>query len=491
MHNTRKQGVYRENSMEPLVSVLFSLRKKRNRMWGRKMDLYFAFLAFGCAIIACLSWEVPLSAGVFVGLLAFMLTGCHQGYSLRSLLGMVYRSRKTSLLVCQILFFIGCLTALWRSSGTIAYFVYYGIQLVTPHFFLVLAFLLSAALSFALGSSFGTVVTAGVMLMALARSGNVDVLMTAGAILSGAFVGERCAPASSAALLISSVTGVDHKEFIKKAIKIGSVPFMLSLLFFLFLSWTHPIQQVDERLLLALEQQYQLSWLTMIPAVVLLVLPWLGLRIVHVVMLSGLAAFLVAIGVQHQSLLGTLVDCIAGYQETDPLLQNILSGGGALSMLNVMCIIFLSNGCVGVFRETGMLHHIQDRLYPLMKRMGFFEAQIVLAVFLSSVFCNQTLGITLSTQLTSQIYEEHSIGKDILAADLNNSIVTIAALIPWSVACALPLSVMHVNAAALLYSVWLYLVPLSFIFTRSDFFHITTLCPEDKAECFAEEKDAD
>ena len=143
---------------------------------------------------------------------------------------MIYRSRRTTLIVCQVLFFIGCLTALWRASGTIAFFVYYGIQLITPHWFLLIAFLLSAGLSYALGSSFGTVGTVGVMLITLARSGNVDLWITAGAILSGAYVGERCAPTSSAALLISAVTGVEHNQFLKRAFREGIMPFLLTLL---------------------------------------------------------------------------------------------------------------------------------------------------------------------------------------------------------------------------------------------------------------------
>lgn len=188
------------------------------------MDLLLAFLAFAGAIIYCLCRDIPLSAGLLAGLAVFTAVGLHRGFTLSALWTMVYRSRKTSFLVCQVLFLIGCLTALWRASGTIAFFVYYGIHLITPHLFLLIAFLLSAALSYALGSSFGTVGTVGVMLMTLARSGNVDVLMTAGAVMSGAFFGERCSPLSSAALLISAVTGVEHNRFLKTSFKIGLLP---------------------------------------------------------------------------------------------------------------------------------------------------------------------------------------------------------------------------------------------------------------------------
>jgi len=430
------------------------------------MDLLIAFSIFAATIIICISLDIPLCAALFVGLMIFFCVGLHQGFSAKALWKMIYRSRKTSFLVCQVLFLIGCLTALWRASGTIAFLVYYGIQIITPHWFLVIAFLLSAVLSYALGSSFGTAGTVGVMLITLARSGNVDLLMTAGAVLSGAFVGERCAPTSSAALLISAVTGVEHDKFLKTSFKIGIFPFLLTTIFFAGLSWYHPIQHVDASVIVALENSFYLGWPVIIPAILLMLLPFWHVRIIHVILISGIAAFFLSVGLQQHSIAETLLDCILGYQCTSTALKSIFSGGGVCSMLQVMCIILLSNGCVGVFQGTNMLQPMQRYLFPLIERFGFFPSQIVLAFFLSSIFCNQTIGITLATQLTGKLYINDHLPKEALAADLNNSIVTIAALVPWSIACAVPLSVMHVGVGALLYSVWLYLVPVCYLFTR-------------------------
>ncbi len=430
------------------------------------MDLLLAFGIFAAAIVGCISAGIPLCAALLFGLAAFFGVGLHRGFSAKSLFKMVYRSRKTSFIVCQVLFFIGCLTALWRASGTIAFFVYYGIQLITPHWFLLIAFLLSAGLSYALGSSFGTAGTVGVMLITLARSGNVDIWMTAGAVLSGAYVGERCSPTSSAALLISAVTGAEHEKFLKRAFRDGIVPFLLTTGIFAVLSWQHPIRNIDDNVLYALEDGFYMGWPVVLPAVLLLLLPWFHMRIVHVILASGGVAFLLAVGLQQQTVLTTLQDCVLGYKAASPALKNIFSGGGIVSMLNVMGIILLSNGCVGIFQGTDMLTPVQRHLTPMMERLGFFPAMVVLSFFLSGVFCNQSIGITLSTQLTANIYAAHNRTREDLAADLSNSIVTIAGLVPWSVACAVPLSLLHVGSGALLYSVWLYLVPLCQLFIQ-------------------------
>ncbi len=433
------------------------------------MDLLIAFGLFIAAIAFCLYFSIPISLGVLFGLGCFFGTGLHRGFSAQKLCKMIYRSRKTSYLVCGVLFFIGCLTALWRSSGTIAYLVYYGIQLITPHWFVLIAFLLSTALSIALGSSFGTVGTAGIVLMTLARSGNADLLLTAGAVLSGAFVGERCSPTSSAGLLVAAVTGMEHKNFIKECFRTGVLPFAVTFIIYAVLSWQNPIQQVDAAVVTALERCYQLSWPTLLPAVLLVLLPWFGVSIIHVIIISGIAAFVLAVGVQQQPVLTTLLECLVGYENTDPVLKSIFSGGGVLSMLNVMLVILFANCCAGIFQGTNMLLPLQQHLQPLVDKLGIFATEIVLSFFFTGVFCNQTIGITLITQLMGNFYAEQGVSREQLAVDLDNSVITIAALIPWSIACALPLAVMHVSAAVLPYSVWLYLVPLCFLCTRKKY----------------------
>ena len=97
---------------------------------------------------------------------------------------MAWSGAKTALPVVVVMLCIGCLTALWRASGTIAYCVYYGLELISPRLFLMIAFLLPLVLSFLLGTSFGVCGTAGVVLMVLARGGGVDLLLTETACLS-------------------------------------------------------------------------------------------------------------------------------------------------------------------------------------------------------------------------------------------------------------------------------------------------------------------
>ena len=118
-----------------------------------------------------------------IGLIAFLTVGKMYGYSIKSMTEKSIEANKSSLVVIKVMLIIGVLTAIWRASGTITIFVYYGMKLIMPPIFLLVTYLLCCLLSYAIGTSFGVCGTVGIIFMALARSGNVDPLMTAGVIM--------------------------------------------------------------------------------------------------------------------------------------------------------------------------------------------------------------------------------------------------------------------------------------------------------------------
>ncbi|MBP2666886.1 MAG: Na+/H+ antiporter NhaC-like protein, partial [Firmicutes bacterium] len=148
---------------------------------------------------------------------------------------------KQSLVVIRIFVLIGAITAVWRACGTIPFIVYHGIGLMNAQYFILSAFLLSAMVSFLLGTSFGTVGTMGVVLMVLAKSGNVDVDVTAGAIIAGAYFGDRCSPMSSSATLVAALTGTQLYLNLGNMLKTSVLPFLLSCFGYVFLSLNNPL----------------------------------------------------------------------------------------------------------------------------------------------------------------------------------------------------------------------------------------------------------
>jgi len=430
------------------------------------MDLLIAFIIFAATMTGCLVMGWSMAIALFIGLICFLLVGLYRRFRLKELLRMVYTGGKASFVVLEILILIGFLTALWRASGTISFFVYYGISIITPHMFIVIAFLITMILSFALGTSFGIAGTAGVMLMVLARSGGVDQIVTAGAIMSGAYFGDRCSPASSSASLVAAVSGTNLYSNVKMMLKTGGIPTMITLGIYIFLSYQNPIQVVDQNILTQLESSFDLSWPVVIPAVAMLILPLFRVRIRYAMAASILSAFAITLLVQDSGFAETLKTCIFGYNAQSGLLDKILSGGGLLSMVEVVLIVLISCTYSGVFDGTGMLDKVQKNLGDVTGGIGLFPAQVVLSFLSVGVFCNQTVATILNAQILGKVYEAKGASREELAIDMENSVITIAGIIPWSIACTVPLGILGVGPEAIPYGVLLYMIPLCYLFTK-------------------------
>ena len=145
-----------------------------------------AFAAFLAAVITCVVTGANLLWALWLGIALFAAVGLKRGYKMQEIAAFAWKKGKTSLVVVPVLLLIGTVTGLWRGCGTISYFLYHGLRSISPQWFILMAFLLCAVLSFALGTSFGVVGTGGVVFITMARSGGVSLALTAGAIISGA-----------------------------------------------------------------------------------------------------------------------------------------------------------------------------------------------------------------------------------------------------------------------------------------------------------------
>lgn len=234
------------------------------------MKLFAAFSVFMAAVIGAFAFDYSLIISLFIGLICFMLVGALSGYSFRQLCKMAVDGNRDSMIVVEVMLIIGLLTASWRISGTVAIFVYYGIKVITPPLFLITAFLLSCLLSYAIGTSFGVAGTVGVIFMTLARSGGVDPILTAGALMSGVYFGDRCSPVSSSANLVAAVTGTDIFENVKAMMRTALLPLILSIIIYAVLSVMNPITHVSSEMLEVFESEFSLSLWAFLPAAIML-----------------------------------------------------------------------------------------------------------------------------------------------------------------------------------------------------------------------------
>ena len=424
------------------------------------MDLLLGFGIFLAGVAACMLRGLSLGWALALGFACFFLVGLRRGFSARELGKMALGGGKTAFVVLRILILIGVLTGLWRAGGTIAYFVAMGLRFITPNSFVLVAFLLPAVLCLAFGSSFGVSGTAGVILMTIARSGGADLAVTAGAALSGAYFGERLSPASSAAALVCAVSGADQQKFQRRMWKDTVLPLGLTLLVYALLSRLFPIRSVDPVILRALEEGFTLNWLAVLPAAALLALPWFKVKAITAIAVSCLLAAVSAVCAQGMGVGEVLRVSLLGYEESHPMLASILSGGGLISMRSSVIIVFLSCAYAGIFNGTGILDPLKEKAGGLAERIGRVPAQCLVGLCTGGLFCNQTVAIVMNGQIMENHYRRHGLEGEELARDMGNTVLNLVGMIPWAIACSVPLANMGATAAAIPAGVFLYLVPL-------------------------------
>ena len=398
------------------------------------MDLLLAFVIFLACVAVCMVRVMSLSWALLAGFFCFFLVGLYRGNGAGAMGKMAWDGVKSARKVLGILLLIGLLTALWRASGTVAFFVRAGVDCITPHTFLLVAFLLPAVFSMAFGSSFGVVGTAGVILMTIARSGGADVT--------------------------AAVAEVDDRAFRNRMWRDTPVPFFLTLALYAVLARMYPIHGVDAGIMGALEGGFHLSWPVIVPAVALLALPWFRVSARAAIAVSCLLSAMCALFIQHMEPGELLKACVLGYQATQPQLRDILSGGGLVSMVDVVVIVILSCAYSGMFSGTGLLEPVTEKIGGLVDRMGLFTVHILLSFGTCMLFCNQTVGTVLSAQLTREEYRRRGLEPMELAANIGNSTINLAGMVPWAIACSVPLTTMGVGLGALPFSFYLYLLPV-------------------------------
>ena len=433
------------------------------------MDILPAIVIFAASLLYCLLRDRSLAWSLALTFLALGFCGLHRKKTLRELWGMVRGEMHGVLIVVRILCYVGLITGQWRSSGTIGIFIWYGMKLIPPRLFLLLAFLLSALLSYAIGTSFGVTSTAGVMLMALARAGGVPVPLAAGAILSGVYFGDRGAPTSSCATLQAELAGVDHYTNVRHMLKTGALPCVLTLVFYTYHSLRSPIAAVDTALLTALEAQFDLNRLLFLPAALMLVLPAVRVPLRLCMGLSAAAAFLLTVLVQRVPVLSAVGIALRGYAP-EGLLAGVLSGGGFFSMVPTMLLLLFAGGCTGLIGGLELLKPLKTRLTRLGERLGSFTVMVLTSLGACMIFCNQTIAMMFCAELTEDVYPQSDAGRKRMAAELSCSVVTIAGLVPWCIACSVPLTMLGAVYDAVPYACYLYLIPVCYFLTQRLFF---------------------
>ncbi len=427
------------------------------------MTIIISFSILISALVACLIWDIDLVYGLLAGMFVFMAAAVRSGYGLKSVLKMMWAGIRESFIVVGVLLLIGAMTGIWRGSGTIQQMVIYGTELIHPKFFVLFSFLLPVAVSYLIGTSLGTAATIGVVLMTLCSMSGENPVIIAGAVMSGIYFGDRAAPASSCANLNAYLTKTDIYSNVRLMLKDCLPALLITSGLYTLLSFGNPLKAIDMRVLDEMKDQVRLSPLLLLPAVIILVAPFIKVRIKKAIGLSILCAAVIAYFMQGMPVREILRTILLGYEAKGGLAR-ILSGGGLKSMARCCVMIIIAATYSGIFNETQMLSGMEKLLEKLSDRVPLIVITGLTGIPLIMVACSQTLALMLQVPLIRPLYAKKGISNEQMMLDTADTTVLFSALVPWCLAATMPLTALKAPVSSLPYAFYLYLPALVSLF---------------------------
>ncbi|MFC5713172.1 Na+/H+ antiporter NhaC [Thalassorhabdus alkalitolerans] len=366
-----------------------------------------------------------------------------------------------------IFMFIGVLISIWMSSGTIPTLIHYSFQVVSVSYFLPSVFIVTAIVGACVGSSFTTASTIGVSFMALGSLLGFDLAMVAGAVVSGALVGDKMSPLSDTTNLAASVTRVDLFEHIRHMIWTAVPAFGVSLLLFILIGRTEAeIETAGVNELMAeLTEVSLISPIALLPAVVIVLLAIKRTPALPTMLAGIAAAFLIALIMQPQYTIENYISFIQdGYtaESGNEQIDALLTRGGIQDMMWPLSLLVLTLSMGGLLNKLGIIEKLLETIRALVASTG----RLVLSTVVTGMGINITLGeqymsVILTGKAYEKQYEELGLKRKNLSRALENGGTVINALIPYGVSGVFMASVLEVDVLSYLpYAFFCLLCPI-------------------------------
>ena len=414
-------------------------------------------LLFSTVLISCIATGMPILYALITGYFIFCIYAIIKRYRISQIIKMSFAGIYTVKNILITFILIGMLTALWRAAGTIPTIVCYAANFITPSIFILMAFLLNCLVSFLTGTAFGTAATMGVICMTMSITLGISTTIVGGAILSGVYFGDRCSPVSTSALLIAELTGTNIFKNISNMMKISAIPFGLTCVTYAVIGIVIPHNLGDSINIKNLfSGSFKLGWVALTPALIIIVLSLFRVNVKLSMLSSIISAIVVCALYQHLDLSNIIKLIVMGYHSPNFKIAAMINGGGIVSMLRVTAIICLSSSYAGIFKGTGLLDKLKERIVSFSKRSSAYSVILGTSIVAGIIACNQTLTIMLTHQTCDTVEND----QEQFAIDLEDTAVVVAPLIPWSIASAVPLTAISAPVSSLLVACYLYLLPL-------------------------------
>lgn len=393
------------------------------------------------------------------------VVGIFNKVSFGQMLEEVSENIKSTASAIIILLMVGALAGTWLISGIIPTMIYYGLQVLNPTIFLAACVIICAIISLATGSSWTTSATVGIALIGIAQALGVPVGMTAGAIISGAYFGDKISPMSDTTNLAPAMAGTDLFTHIRYMLYTTVPTVIITLIVFVILGLNIDSSGPTntEGILTAINSAINVSpWLFLVPALVIIMIVKKTPPLVALLagtLLGGLAALLFQPDIVATIGGGTSLNFSTGYKgimdaitvdtaiPTDnEALQSLFAAGGMTSMIGTVWLILCAMVFGGIMDAIGALSIISKALLKLFHTtFGLFASTVASCLALNVTASDQYLAIVVPGKMYAQAYKDKGLAPENLSRTLEDSGTVTSALVPWNTCGAYQSGVLGVD----------------------------------------------
>ncbi len=443
-------------------------QKNHHIVDNRELNLYEALIPV-FILMALLAYNIFIKDGewfgeysnqyiLLIGGLAAAIVGFLNKSSIRTMVAEIWENLKSVFVPIVILFLVGALAGSWLVSGIIPAMVYYGLQVLNPTIFLPASVIIAAIISIATGSSWTTSATVGIALIGIGQALGIDAGMIAGAVISGAYFGDKMSPLSDTTNLAPAMAGTDLFTHIKYMTFTTVPTIVITLIVFIIISLnidTTGTADVTE-LLEVIDATFNITpLLFIVPGVVIALIvtktkPLIALAIG--VILAAVFAFIFQPEILNElSSSNTMAVLTAIWTDTaietpNETLNELFSAGGILGMLWTILLICCAMVFGGIMDGIGALARITKALLSVADTVfGLFASTVISCLGLNAIASDQYLALVIPGKMFKQAYEDKGLAPENLSRTLEDSGTVTSVLIPWNTCGAYQSSVLNVG----------------------------------------------
>lgn len=412
------------------------------------------FMMFSAVIIfGADSSYGPNQIALLIGMFLAASIGIKNGHSWHDIEQGMIKGISMSLGACMILLAVGSLIGTWMLSGTVPTLIYYGLSLLSPSIFYAAACIICAVVAMSIGSSWTTAATVGVALIGMATSMELSLAITAGAIISGAYFGDKLSPLSETTNLAPAVAGTNLFEHIKYMMWTTVPSFVIALILFVMLGFNTAESVSSERIVqmqIILQQEFNIAWYTLIPFFVLIALAIAKMPAFPAIAVGAILGGVIAIifqselvtsmsSSQHSEIVNSLTvvwtalfDGVS-FNTSDEGLNSLLSRGGMSSMLNTIWLIICAMSFGAVLEKVGLLQAIVSTCLKGAKSAGDMVSRTILTCIGTNIItADQYLSIVMPGRMYKEEFKKRNLHQLNLSRSLEDGGTITSPLIPWN-----------------------------------------------------------